>query len=150
MLDHENIEIELNRDAKLDLTFDFDHHKIYYKNQEFTGQIIFTGAIDEFFDNQLGQLPYRSLRFDFEHYPEDYYQSKGVVNYTVSEDYTRITEFKYLTGQVIDGTTIIKEYPEVYKDNRQVPYYAILNSENISMHQKYVDMVETILSFCIY
>lgn len=147
MLDHENIEIELNRDAKLDLTFDFDHHKIYYKNQEFTGQIIFTGAIDEFFDNQLGQLPYRSLRFDFEHYPEDHYQSKGVVNYTVSEDYTRITEFKYLTGQVIDGTTIIKEYPEVYKDNRQVPYYAILNSENIAMHQKYVDMVKPFSRF---
>ncbi len=92
-------------------------------------------------------MPYRSLRFDFEHYPQDYYQSKGVVNYTVSEDYTRITEFKYLTGQLCQGTTIIKEYPEVYKDNRQVPYYAILNPENIMMHQKYVDLMKPFENF---
>ncbi|WP_270639554.1 UDP-galactopyranose mutase [Longibaculum muris] len=147
MLDHENIDIELSKDAKEDLTFDFENHKIYYLNQEFKGKIIFTGAIDEFFDNRLGQLPYRSLRFDFEHYPQDYYQSKGVVNYTVSEDYTRITEFKYLTGQLCQGTTIIKEYPEVYKDNRQVPYYAILNPENIMMHQKYVDLMKPFENF---
>lgn len=147
MLDHENIDIELSKDAKEDLTFDFEDHKIYYLNQEFKGKIIFTGAIDEFFDNRLGQLPYRSLRFDFEHYPQDYYQSKGVVNYTVSEDYTRITEFKYLTGQLCQGTTIIKEYPEVYKDNRQVPYYAILNPENIMMHQKYVDLMKPFENF---
>ncbi|MFR6100074.1 MAG: UDP-galactopyranose mutase [Longibaculum sp.] len=147
MLDHENIDIELSKDAKEDLTFDFENHKIYYLNQEFKGKIIFTGAIDEFFDNRLGQLPYRSLRFDFEHYPQDYYQSKGVVNYTVSEDYTRITEFKYLTGQKISGTTIIKEYPEVYKDNRQVPYYAILSPENKAMHQKYAYMVKPFCRF---
>ena len=147
MLDHENIDIELSKDAKEDLTFDFENHKIYYLNQEFKGKIIFTGAIDEFFDNRLGQLPYRSLRLDFEHYPQDYYQSKGVVNYTVSEDNTRITEFKYLTGQLCQGTTIIKEYPEVYKDNRQVPYYAILNPENIMMHQKYVDLMKPFENF---
>ncbi|MBS5111257.1 MAG: UDP-galactopyranose mutase [Coprobacillus cateniformis] len=147
MLEHENIDIELSKDAKEDLTFDFENHKIYYLNQEFKGKVIFTGAIDEFFDNRLGQLPYRSLRFDFEHYPQDYYQSKGVVNYTVSEDYTRITEFKYLTGQLCQGTTIIKEYPEVYKDNRQVPYYAILNPENIMMHQKYVDLMKPFENF---
>ena len=141
MLDHENIEIELGKDAKNLISFDFDNRKIYYQGQEFLGHIIFTGAIDEFFNNCLGQLPYRSLRFDFEHYSQDDYQGHGVVNYTVSEDYTRITEFKYLTGQKISGTTIIKEYPEVYKDNRQVPYYAILNPENKAMHQKYADTV---------
>lgn len=147
MLDHQNIEVILNCDAKDDLTFDFENHKVYYLGKEFTGKIIFTGAIDEFFDNRLGQLPYRSLRFDFEHYDQDYYQSKGVVNYTVSEDFTRITEFKYLTGQDVKGTTIIKEYPEVYKDNQQVPYYAILNAENMAMHQKYVDLVKPFSHF---
>ena len=147
MLDHENIEIELGKDAKNLISFDFDNRKIYYQGQEFLGHIIFTGAIDEFFDNCLGQLPYRSLRFDFEHYSQDDYQGHGVVNYTVSEDYTRITEFKYLTGQKISGTTIIKEYPEVYKDNRQVPYYAILSPENKAMHQKYADMVKPFCRF---
>ena len=147
MLDRENIEIELGKDAKNLISFDFDNRKIYYQGQEFLGHIIFTGAIDEFFDNCLGQLPYRSLRFDFEHYSQDDYQGHGVVNYTVSEDYTRITEFKYLTGQKISGTTIIKEYPEVYKDNRQVPYYAILSPENKAMHQKYADMVKPFCRF---
>ncbi|MFR7592200.1 MAG: UDP-galactopyranose mutase [Longibaculum sp.] len=147
MLDHPLIEVELGKDAKELLSFDFENHKISYLGKEVTGNIIFTGAIDELFDNRLGQLPYRSLRFDFEHYPQDHYQSKGVVNYTVSEDYTRITEFKYLTGQDIEGTTIIKEYPEVYKDNHQVPYYAILSPENIAMHQKYVDLVKPFSNF---
>lgn len=147
MLDHENIEVEVGKDAKDVLGFDFENHKIYYEGQEWKGPIIFTGAIDELFDNRLGQLPYRSLRFDFEHYEQDDYQGHGVVNYTVSEDYTRITEFKYLTGQQIQGTTIIKEYPEVYKDNQQVPYYAILNPENIAMHQKYVELVKPFSNF---
>ena len=61
-----------------------------------------------------GRLPYRSLRFDFEYYDKPDYQGHSVVNYTVSEDYTRITEFKHLTGQQADGTTIVKEYPFAY------------------------------------
>lgn len=147
MLDHENIEVELGKDAKELLTFDFDHAKAYYQGEEFTGKIIFTGAIDDFFDHCLGQLPYRSLHFDFEHYEQDDYQEHGVVNYTVSEDYTRITEFKHLTGQKISGTTIIKEYPEVYKDHSQVPYYAILSDENKAMHQKYVELMKAFPHF---
>ena len=147
MLKHQNIDIELGVDAKDVLSFDFEHHKIYYLGHEFNGKIIFTGAIDDFFDHRLGTLPYRSLRFDFEHYDEDDYQGHGVVNYTVSEDYTRITEFKHLTGQKIKGTTIIKEYPEIYKNNQQVPYYAILNDENKALHQKYVQLLKDFPQF---
>ena len=147
MLDHENIEVILNQDAKALLSFDFDKHEVYYQGQPFDGKIIFTGAIDDFFDYRLGRLPYRSLRFDFEHYDEDDYQGHGVVNYTVSEDYTRITEFKHLTGQQIKGTTIIKEYPQAYVDEKQVPYYAILSPENKAMHQKYVDLLKPFPQF---
>lgn len=147
MLNHENIDVELNKDAKEDLTFDFENHQIFYQGQLFEGKVIFTGAIDDFFDHCLGRLPYRSLRFEYEHYSQDYYQSHGVVNYTVSEDYTRITEFKYLTGQDIAGTTIVKEYPEVYHDETQVPYYAILSPENLKMYQKYVDYVKPFSQF---
>ena len=82
MLNHENIEIELNKDAKEDLSFDMQTHQVYYQGQLWQGKIIFTGAIDDFFDHCLGRLPYRSLRFEYEHYPEDHYQSHGVVNYT--------------------------------------------------------------------
>lgn len=133
MLDHPLISVELNKDAKDILSFKDD--KVFVDGKEFEGNIIFTGAIDELFDYSEGKLPYRSLRFDFEHYDIPYYQTKGVVNYTVSEDYTRITEFKYLTGQDIDSTTIIKEYPQKYSDpSTQVPYYAILNDENRQIH----------------
>ncbi|MGN1342935.1 MAG: UDP-galactopyranose mutase [Traorella sp.] len=148
MLNHKNIQVELGIDAKEVLDFDFMNKKIYVNHEEFDGPIIFTGAIDELFDYQLGQLPYRSLEFKFEHYDQEYYQSKGVVNYTVSEDYTRITEFKYLTGQHCNDTTIIKEYPKKYVDpQHQVPYYAILNDENRALHQKYVDLVQQFNNF---
>ena len=148
LLNHENIKIELGVDAKDVLTFDFENQKILVDGNEFNGPIVFTGAIDELFDCKLGQLPYRSLDFKFEHYDQEFYQSKGVVNYTVSEDYTRITEFKYLTGQVADTTTIIKEYPKKYTDPKtQVPYYAILSDENKQLHQKYVDLVKPFNNF---
>ena len=148
LLNHENIQIELGVDAKDVLTFDFENQKILVDGNEFNGPIVFTGAIDELFDCKLGQLPYRSLDFKFEHYNQEFYQSKGVVNYTVSEDYTRITEFKYLTGQVADTTTIIKEYPKKYTDPKtQVPYYAILSDENKQLHQKYVDLVKPFNNF---
>ena len=148
MLDHPNIDIELDVDAKDRLKFDFENNKIYFDNEEFDGPIIFTGAIDELFDCKLGRLPYRSLEFKFEHYNQEYFQPKGVVNYTVSEDYTRITEFKYLTGQVCDHTTIIKEYPKKYEDSSsQVPYYAILSDENKAMHNQYVELVKPFKNF---
>ena len=148
LLNHENIKIECNVDAKDVLTFDFENHKILVDNKEFDGPIVFTGAIDELFDCKLGQLPYRSLEFKFEHYNQEFYQDHGVVNYTVSEDYTRITEFKYLTGQVCDTTTIIKEYPKKYTNSKtHVPYYAILSDENKQLHQKYVDLVKPFNNF---
>ena len=95
--------------------------------------------MDELFDCCDGRLKYRSLDFAFEHYDRDSYQGRSVVNYTVSEDFTRITEFKYLTKQKdTDGTTIVKEYPFAYtgKDG-EIPYYAILNEENQSLYEKY-------------
>ena len=77
--------------------------------------------------------------FVFEHYKEDSYQGRSVVNYTVSEKYTRITEFKYLTGQAdASGTTIVKEYPFAYTGAEgEVPYYAIINDKNLALYQKY-------------
>lgn len=148
MLDHPLIQVDLGVDAKEVLSFDFDKKKIYVDGKEFNGKIIFTGAIDELFDCCLGRLPYRSLEFKFEHYDQRFYQQKGVVNYTVSEDYTRITEFKYLTGQESSSTTIIKEYPKKYEDpSSQVPYYAILSDENKAIHKKYVDLVKPFSNF---
>lgn len=147
MLNHENIDIELNVDAKDVLSFDFEKKQVLYCGEVFDGPVIFSGAIDDLFDNQLGKLPYRSLRFAFEHYSQDDYQGHAVVNYTVDQDYTRISEFKHLTWQKIHGTTIMKEYPQDYKDSSQIPYYAILNDENIAIHQKYVELIKPFSNF---
>lgn len=104
--------------------------------------------MDELFDCRFGRLPYRTLRFDFEHYDKPDYQGHSVVNYTVSEDYTRITEFKYLTGQKADSTTIVKEYPFAYTGAEgEIPYYAIMNEENNALYRKYADLAAQIPDF---
>ena len=126
MLDHPNIEVRLNTDARPAL-------------KEFQGPIIYTGQVDELFDYQYGPLPYRTLDFQFETLPQDVFQSHGTVNYTVDQDYTRITEFKHLTGQKLHGvTTIVKEYSRPFTgDARETPYYAIINPENNALYAKY-------------
>ena len=148
MLDHENITIKLNSDAKALMQIDVENRRIYFENNLFTGDVIYTGALDELFDCRFGRLPYRSLNFTFEHYPQDDFQGHSVVNYTVSEDYTRITEFKYLTGQHISGTTIMKEYPFAYSGKEgEIPYYAIANDENHALYHKYANLVQNIPNF---
>lgn len=137
MLDHENIEVVLDTDCRDVLKF--TGNEILFEGKPFAGDVIYTGALDELFDCKYGRLPYRSLDFHFEHYDDESYQEHSVVNYTVSEDYTRITEFKFLTGQKnTDGTTIVKEYPFAYTGAEgEIPYYAILNEENQALYEKY-------------
>lgn len=138
MLDHPGIETVLDTDCRKRLTFEEDG-TVRLDGELYQGNVIYTGALDELFDCRYGRLPYRSLRFDFEHYDKDDFQGHSVVNYTVSEDYTRITEFKHLTGQEdISGTTIVKEYPFAYTGAEgEIPYYAILNEDNEALYEKY-------------
>ncbi len=147
MFDHENIEVRTNTDCTKVLSFDGD--KIFFDGEVFKGDVIYTGALDELFDCRFGRLPYRSLDFHFEHLDEDSFQGHSVVNYTVSEDYTRITEFKYLTGQKdTDGTTIVKEYPFAYTGAKgEIPYYAILNEENQALYEKYRALTDGMKNF---
>ncbi|MCI8489895.1 MAG: UDP-galactopyranose mutase [Lachnospiraceae bacterium] len=137
MLDHPGITVRTSVDCRECLQFAGD--KTLFEGREFQGTVVYTGAVDELFDCEYGRLPYRSLDFRFEHFPEESYQGRSVVNYTVSEEYTRITEFKYLTGQQdADGTTIVKEYPFAYTGAEgEIPYYAILNEENQALYRKY-------------
>ena len=126
MLDHPNIEVRLGVDARPIL-------------KEAGGPVIYTGQVDELFGFQFGPLPYRTLDFQFETLPQDAFQTHGTVNYTVDQDFTRITEFKHLTGQELPGvTTIVKEYSRPYTgDPRETPYYAIINPENNALYAKY-------------
>jgi len=143
MLDAPGITVRLNTEAA-DLLV-FDNGKVLLKDScdEFKGILVYTGAIDELFGLRYGRLPYRTLRFAFEHYGTDSYQGRSVVNYTVSEDYTRITEYKYLTGQTVDGTTISKEYPSQYTGaSGEIPYYAIAGDDSLLLYGKYKEMAD--------
>ena len=142
MLSHPGIDVMLQTDARDEIRL--EGGTIYFRGEPFSGRVIYTGPLDEFFDCCYGRLPYRSLRFEFEHLDTDSYQEKAVVNYTVSEDFTRITEFKKLTGQHMPGeTTIMREYPIPYTDSeREIPYYAIINDENRSLYERYRKFVE--------
>lgn len=147
MLDHGNIEVWLNTDCADVLAF--RDGKIYFRNEEFAGDLVYTGALDELFDCRYGRLPYRSLDFQFEHLEQDSFQGRSVVNYTVSEDFTRITEFKFLTGQEdAGGTTIVREYPFAYSGAEgEIPYYAILDPENERLYEKYRALTEEYRNF---
>ena len=148
MLAHPNIEVRTNTTAKDVLVISEEEGKVLLDGQEFHGTVIYTGPVDELFDCRFGRLPYRTLRFDFEHYDRPDYQGHSVVNYTVSEDYTRITEFKYLTGQKADSTTIVKEYPFAYTGAEgEIPYYAIMNEKNNALYQKYAELAAKLPDF---
>lgn len=150
MLDHENIDIKLNTDAKTHIFIDTKEKKILYNNEIYQGQIIYSGPLDELLDYKYGPLPYRSLNLMFEDKKENYYQPSSVVNYPNDEKFTRITEFKYLSNQIVkDHTTILKEYPLTYdyKNKEHIPYYAIFNDENLSLYQKYYEDIKEIKNF---
>ncbi|RXF74314.1 UDP-galactopyranose mutase [Hansschlegelia zhihuaiae] len=121
MLDHPNIKIMLNADYR-EIRDEIPHRRL-----------IFTGPIDEFFDFRFGRLPYRSLKFKHVTLDQEQYQPVGTVNYPMTEDYTRISEYKHLTGQEHHKTTITYEYPSATGD----PYYPIPRPENQALYKKY-------------
>lgn len=121
MLSHPNIKIMLNADYK-EVQATIPHKKI-----------IFSGPIDEFFDYCYGKLPYRSLEFRHETLDQEQVLPVAVVNYPNNHEYTRITEFKHLTGQVHPKTSIVYEYPHAEGD----PYYPIPKPEYTQLYNKY-------------
>lgn len=155
MLDHRGITVCLNTEAEsvFDLEFQSEAEdaklvSIKLHGRPFTGPIVYTGLLDELFISRFGRLPYRSLDFVYETYDEEYKQPCGTVNYTVTEDYTRITEFKHMTMQRSPRTTIMKEYSRSYDDpSTQIPYYAIINDENIAHYNRYRALTDALPNF---
>ncbi len=121
MLSHPNIHVLLNTDYKDIL------EEIPFK------KMIYTGPVDEFFDYKYGKLPYRSLEFKFETLEMEKFQETGTVNYPNEQSYTRITDFKYLTGQIHPKSTVVYEFPQAEGD----PYYPIPRPENAELYKKY-------------
>jgi UDP-galactopyranose mutase len=124
MLDHPHICVRLETDYA-----DIRHHVD-------APRTVFTGPIDAYFNYCFGRLPYRSLRFEHEHYADrEYYQSVGTINYPNDHSYTRITEFKRLTGQLHSGTSIVREYPQ----DQGEPYYPVPRPENETLYKEYAE-----------
>jgi UDP-galactopyranose mutase len=121
MLDHPNITIMLQAD-----------YRQLPKLLPFR-KLIFTGAIDEYFDRCYGRLPYRSLRFEHVTLEREWHQPVAVVNYPGDEPYTRISEYKHLTGQRHRLTSLTYEYPSEDGD----PYYPVPCEANRGLYRKY-------------
>jgi UDP-galactopyranose mutase len=126
MLDHPNIRIMLNTDYRQ------VRDMIPYK------ELIYTGPVDEFFDFQFGKLPYRCLEFKHETLNLPQHQPVAVVNYPNDNAFTRVTEFKHLTGQEHPKTSIVYEYSCAEGD----PYYPIPRKENAEVYRKYQQLAE--------
>ena len=124
MLDHPNISLELGCDYR-DIIDEIDFR-----------ELIYSGPIDEYFDFRFGKLPYRSLRFQHETLFSEYLQPVAVINYPNDHAYTRITEFKHLTGQSHRSTSIVYEYPSSDGD----PYYPVPTPENGALYKRYAEL----------
>jgi len=135
MLDHHNIKVMLNTDFK-ELCFLRDG-KLFFMGHEFDGRLIYTGQIDELFDFEHGELPYRSVDLQFETVEREYYQAAATVNYPNDYRFTRITEFKHIHPVRSDKTTILKEYPQPYVRNENTPYYPVFTDENQAKFRTY-------------
>ena len=122
MLDQKGVEMELGvefEDARSEAVYD---------------RLIFSGPVDEYFDFRYGKLPYRSLRFRHETLDQEWFQPVGTVNYPdEATPYTRISEYKHLTGQTAGKTTITYEYPSAEGD----PYYPVPRPENQALYKRY-------------
>ncbi|CYV58090.1 UDP-galactopyranose mutase [Streptococcus suis] len=132
MLEHENIDVETNVDF-------FANKEDYLATYP---KIVFTGMIDEFFDYQLGELEYRSLRFETEVLDMENYQGNAVVNYTDSETpYTRIIEHKHFEFGTQPKTIITREYSKTWKRGDE-PYYPVNNNRNNHLYTAYKKLSE--------
>jgi UDP-galactopyranose mutase len=126
LLDSPNVKIILNCDYREIV------NQIDYK------EMIYTGPVDAFFDYRYGKLPYRSLEFKHETHDTEQFQTAPVVNFPNDQAFTRITEFKYLTGQEHKKTSIVYEFPRAEGD----PYYPIPRKENAHIYAKYKTLAD--------
>ena len=126
MLRHPNIKVMLNTDYRE------IQHLLPWKH------MVYTGPIDAFFDNKFGKLPYRSLEFQHVTLPQERYQPVGTVNFPNDYAYTRVTEFKHLTGQTHSHTSLVYEIPRAEGD----PYYPVPRPENTALYRRYEEEAE--------
>ena len=135
MLRRDKIKLMLNTDFNDVLRVDGD--RILFLDQPFEGKLIFTGQLDDLFNEEFGALPYRSVDMKFETVETESYQPAATVNYPNNYDFTRITEFKKIHPVKTPSTTILKEYPQDYERGVNTPYYPIFTDDNKARFDQY-------------
>lgn len=138
MLDHPNIDVNLSINFDKTMLNQFDH--VYY-----------SGPIDEFFDYQIGELPYRSLSFDFLTFDRSYFQINSVVNYPCNYAFTRIGEYKYFLDSKTEKTVVSYEYPQPFVRGKNERYYPVPSDHSRVLYEKYLQEAQKIankVSFC--
>ncbi len=149
MLTHPNIDVFLK--TELASIAELSDNTFIVQGSPFKGLVIYSGPVDELFSSDMGALPYRSIDMRFEQLDMKSFQEAATVNYTTTEDFTRITEFKKMTGQEdLDKTTILKEYPQAYVPGSDIdPYYPISNPENQALYEKYAKRANMITNLYV-
>lgn len=145
MLSNHNINILLEHDYNDIISIDLENKKVYFNDEEYTGQLIFTGMIDEFFNYCYGKLPYRSIVYMNETVDQIHFQENASIIYPNDYHFTEITEYKYITGQHARNTTIQFAFPTDYNpkyDETNIPYYPIITEENMELFRKYEKLTE--------
>lgn len=143
MLAHPLIEVRLSTPMVLHVSLDWEKKVILLDGEVFNGPVIYTGMIDALIPDNPEPLPYRSLRFEHQHIKQAQFQSVATVNYPNEEQFTRITEFKHLTGQVKPDTSIVTEYPCDYLSEYGLePYYPMLQDSTMKRYLLYKDTLE--------
>ncbi|MDR1421620.1 MAG: UDP-galactopyranose mutase [Coriobacteriales bacterium] len=144
MLDHPNITVHLGYEAREIIAFeetgtsDAPFTAVRLAGQPFEGLVIYTGALDELAEQRFGLLPYRTLDLVYRHYDRNPVQAAATINFTVSEAYTRTTEFTWLTAQDIALSTVLEEYSLAYDGSpAQTAYYPIVGKENQERYERY-------------
>lgn len=132
MLDHPRIKVLLNT------PYSAVKNDIAYQN------LFYSGPIDEFFEYKYGELPYRSLEFDFVEYDREYFQANSVINYPCNYDFTRIGEYKYFLKDQSPRTVVSFEYPADFIRNHNDRYYPIVKPENLKLYQRYTQDAEAL------
>lgn len=144
LLDHPNISIKFNTDALKNITLDFNEKKLMFNEEVFEGAVVYTGAVDELFQHKYGNLPYRSLRFEWKTEKIKSFQDAPVVAYPQAEGYTRITEYTKLPVQDVGNiTSYAVEYPLPYEaDTELEPYYPVLTNDTMAKYEKYLELTK--------
>lgn len=150
LFDHPNIKVELGIEALEHITIDNENGQLLIDGEKKDTIVVYTGALDEMFGCCYGNLPYRSLKFEWKYEEKESFQNAPVVAYPQAEGYTRITEYKKLPEQKVQGTSYAVEYSLEYKRGENEPYYPVITEQSKELYARYQGRADKIngLYYC--